>query len=512
MERAVIYARYSSDHQREESIDAQVRACREYCQRKGYLVTKIYADEAKSGKSIAKRDQYKKMLADAQKNLFDVVVFHKIDRNSRNELDYYLTKNQLISSGIKYEYAAQNIDTSPAGQMVEGILVAVAANYSRNLAEETKKGLKENALKALFNGGRPPLGFEINQENKYIINDYEAGAIRIIFDLYLKGKGYHYIISQLNSLGYKTREGRKFGKNSLYDILRNPKYCGTYTFNKVNKDPSGKRNSHKISENTIIVEDAIPAIISKEDFRKVQEKMNQNRYRSAAYKSKETYLLTGKVFCGICGAAMNGHRASSNGKKYVYYTCSGRDRLGTSACQNKVVPRDDLEELVLLTIEQELLSENSLKKLKDTIEMEYQAVANEYSDEASSLSEQKAIAERKLNNLYTVIEQGTADEYDLERLAAVKQELSQIKEKLAKCAGANSIATINPAHIEKVLKVCRKMLFKNITNESLRMLFDDLVNKITIDAKKITLQLKLECSGTYGAEGRTRTGTWGNHA
>lgn len=73
-------------------------------------------------------------------------------------------------------------------------------------------------------------------------------------------------------MGYKTREGRKFGKNSLYDILRNPKYCGTYTFNKVNKDPSGKRNSHKISENTIIVEDAIPAIISKEDFRKVQEK------------------------------------------------------------------------------------------------------------------------------------------------------------------------------------------------------------------------------------------------
>ena len=144
--------------------------------------------------------------------------------------------------------------------------------------------------------------------------------------------------------------------------------------------------------------------------------------------------------------------------------------------------------------------------------MEYQAVANEYADEASSLSEQKAIAERKLNNLYTVIEQGTADEYDLERLAAVKQELSQIKEKLAKCAGANSIATINPTHIEKVLKVCRKMLFKNITNESLRMLFDDLVNKITIDAKKITLQLKLECSGTYGAEGRTRTGAWGNHA
>ena len=507
MERAVIYARYSSDHQREESIDAQVRACREYCQRKGYLVTNIYADEAKSGKSIAKREQYKKMLSDSQKNLFDVVVFHKIDRNSRNELDYYLTKNQLISSGIKYEYAAQNIDTSPAGQMVEGILVAVAANYSRNLAEETKKGLKENALKALFNGGRPPLGFEINQENKYIINDYEAGAIRIIFDLYLKGKGYHYIISQLNSSGYKTREGRKFGKNSLYDILRNPKYCGTYTFNKVNKDPSGKRNSHKISENTIIVEDAIPAIISKEDFRKVQEKMNKNRSRSAAYKSKETYLLTGKVYCGICGAAMTGHRASSRGKKYVYYTCSARDRLGVSACDNKVVPRDGLEETVLSAIEQELFSDSSLEKLKRYIAEEYQEVLNESATEANVLSDQKAIAERKLNNLYTIIEQGTADEYDLERLAAVKKELTLIKEKLSKCAGAYSLSSIDPTAIERFLTICRGMFRKQTCPENLTLLFDGLVEKIVVGAKKITLQLKLECFGTYGAEGRTRTGT-----
>ena len=505
MERAVIYARYSSDQQREESIDAQVRACREYCQRKGYLVTKIYADEAKSGKSIAKREQYKKMLSDSQKNLFDVVVFHKIDRNSRNELDYYLTKNQLISSGIKYEYAAQNIDTSPAGQMVEGILVAVAANYSRNLAEETKKGLKENALKALFNGGRPPLGFEINQENKYIINDYEAGAIRIIFDLYLKGKGYHYIISQLNSLGYKTREGRKFGKNSLYDILRNPKYCGTYTFNKVNKDPSGKRNSHKISENTIIVEDAIPAIISKEDFRKVQEKMSRNKHRTAAYRSKETYLLTGKAFCGICGAAMTGHRASARGKKYVYYTCAARDRLGISACENKVVPRDELEQVVLDTLKEELLSNNFQKNLNHYILEEFHTLASEVSNEADSLAEQKAIAERKLNNLYSIIEQGTADEYDLQRLADVKRELTSIKEKLSKCAAAHSLSDINPRAIERTIKLCRNMLLKNASAETLTLIFDDMVEKIVIGAKKITLQFKLECFDTYGAEGPYNT-------
>ncbi|MFR8308463.1 recombinase family protein [Phascolarctobacterium faecium] len=336
--------------------------------------------------------------------------------------------------------------------------------------------------------------------------------MRIIFDLYLKGKGYHYIISQLNSLGYKTREGRKFGKNSLYDILRNPKYCGTYTFNKVNKDPSGKRNSHKISENAIIVDDAIPAIISKEDFRKVQEKMSRNKHRTAAYRSKETYLLTGKAFCGICGAAMTGHRASARGKKYVYYTCAARDRLGISACENKVVPRDELEQVVLDTLKEELLSNNFQKNLNHYILEEFHTLASEVSNEADSLAEQKAIAERKLNNLYSIIEQGTADEYDLQRLADVKRELTSIKEKLSKCAAAHSLSDINPRAIERTIKLCRNMLLKNASAETLTLIFDDMVEKIVIGAKKITLQFKLECFDTYGAEGRTRTGTWGNHA
>ena len=127
MQRAVIYARYSSDNQREESIDAQVRACREYCKRKGYFVTHIYKDEAKSGTKLAGRDAYKQMLDDAKEDLFDIIIFHKVDRNARKELDYYLTKDTLIKNKVRYEYAAQNIDDSPEGQMMESMLVGFAA-------------------------------------------------------------------------------------------------------------------------------------------------------------------------------------------------------------------------------------------------------------------------------------------------------------------------------------------------------------------------------------------------
>lgn len=138
MPRAVIYARFSSDMQREESIDAQLRACRSYAQSKGYDIIDTYVDEAKSGRDVTKRDAYNQMLADAMENKFDVIVFHKIDRNSRNELNYFNFKDKLERLGIRYEYAAQPIDAlSPEGQMMEGMLVSMAAYYSRNLAKET---------------------------------------------------------------------------------------------------------------------------------------------------------------------------------------------------------------------------------------------------------------------------------------------------------------------------------------------------------------------------------------
>lgn len=190
MDRAVIYARYSSDNQREESIDAQVRACREYCKRKDYFVTHIYKDEAKSGTKLAGRDAYKQMLADVKENLFDVIIFHKIDRNARNELDYYLTKDMLVKNNVRYEYAVQNIDGSPEGQMMENMLVGFAAYYSRNLSKETKKGLNENAHKCLFNGGVPPLGYDIDQNQLYVINTKEAEIVKLIFKLYIEGIGY----------------------------------------------------------------------------------------------------------------------------------------------------------------------------------------------------------------------------------------------------------------------------------------------------------------------------------
>ena len=500
MERAVIYARYSSDRQREESIDAQVRACREYCQRKGYLVIKIYADEAQSGKSIAKRDQYKKMLADSQKDLFDVVVFHKIDRNSRNELDYYITKNQLISSGIKYEYAAQNIDTSPAGQMVEGILVAVAANYSRNLAEETKKGLRENALKALFNGGTPPLGYKIVNK-RYEIEPREAEAVRLIFKLYISGNGYAKISKALNAQGYRTKRGQNFGKNSLHDILCNPRYYGTYIFNKTVRTASGKRNSHSVSDDVIEIENALPPIITKETFVRAQEKMKTNQRISARYNAKERYLLTGKIYCGLCGSSMCGNRTVIRDTVYNYYVCSRVERVAADRCPQKQLPQHIVEDLVLNNIKQVFFNPAKLPSLIKRAAGMSDRYLPKVEAEKASLLQQKQNAERKLNNLYSMVEDGIADEYDLKRLKDIKDELKSINSKLSNLPDSNQ-QEISEEYIRSIFDEYNKILQNKNDPDTMTRLFDSFVHRVEVFEEKIKLQLKLE----FGKHMVPRTG------
>lgn len=117
--------------------------------------------------------------------------------------------------------------------------------YIKNLSREIMKGLKENAYQAKFTGGVPPLGYSIDSELNYVINEKEAETIRLIFDMASKGKSYGYIMDRLNDLGYTTKRGKTFGKNSLHSILCNPKYCGIYEFNVAPKhDMNGSRNYH----------------------------------------------------------------------------------------------------------------------------------------------------------------------------------------------------------------------------------------------------------------------------
>lgn len=139
----------------------------------------------------------------------------------------------LEKYGVRLVSVLENFDDSPESIILQSVIEGYNEYYSKNLAREVMKGLKENALASKFNGGVPPLGYDINKETlKYKINNFEAEAVKLIFKMYLQGEGYTSIINELNRRGFKTKKGNSFGKNSLYDILRNERYTGVYIYNK----------------------------------------------------------------------------------------------------------------------------------------------------------------------------------------------------------------------------------------------------------------------------------------
>lgn len=397
MKNAVIYARYSSDNQRDESITAQVRAIKEFAKKEKYNIINIYKDEALSA-TTDDRDDFLRMINDSKSGLFDTIIVHKLDRFARNRYDSAIYKRQLKLNGVKVVSVLERLDDSPESIILESVLEGMAEYYSANLSREVKKGHFENAELAKHNGGRPPLGYDVDNEGHLMINKHEAIAVRIIYQMYLDGYTYGEIIDELNSNGFKTKMNKPFGKNSLYDILRQEKYTGTYVYNRRTKGIDGKYNNHKNNDRVIKIEGGCPTIIEKGMWLKVQEKMNGNKRIGGQNKAKVDYLLSGKIFCGECESAMVGHGTSDGKtkKRYYYYVCNNRQR--TKQCDLKGVNKETIEGLVLDHLYENVFSDKIIESIIDKV---YEYVNEKKSD----LPDLLKTYESKLNEINRDIEE-----------------------------------------------------------------------------------------------------------
>lgn len=399
--RAVAYARFSSDMQREESIDAQLRAIKAYANSHGYELVSNFIDKAKSGMND-KRDEFQKMIKLASDNKFDAVIVHKLDRFSRNRYDAINYKIRLRNNNVKVISATEKIDDTPEGELLEGVIESVNQMYSKNLARETLKGLKENAYKTISTGGMPPLGYNVDDNKKLIINPKEARAVRLIFDMYLKHYSYPKIINILNELNYKTKKNNPFGKNSLYEILKNEKYTGVFVYNKMaSKRINGKRNTHKYKpENEIIrIKNGCPAIISQGVFVKAQEKL---KLRSLIYQSKHSrfdFLLAGIIKCNKCGSAYCGlskQRKKDDEKYYHYYACTNNYMI---ECTNKLIRQDFIELAIYNTIIAKLKCKTEVSSIINNIINNLKNALNTQ----EHIEKQLVVVKEKIDNLIELI-------------------------------------------------------------------------------------------------------------
>ncbi|MCT4508473.1 MAG: recombinase family protein [Tepidibacter sp.] len=405
--RGVIYARFSSDNQREESIDAQIRAIEEYAKRNDIKIVKQYIDRAKSA-TTDKRPQFQQMIKDSALGIFDVVIVHKLDRFSRDRYDSAVNKRKLRMNGVRLISVIENLDGSPESIMLESLLEGMAEYYSKNLAREVMKGMNETALKCKHTGGTPPLGYDVAFDKTYMINEKEAIVVREIFDMYVNGYSYKEIIENLNEKGYKTKLGRTFGKNSIYNILENEKYSGVYVFNKASKkDIFGRRNSHshKENKNIIRIEGGMPAIVSKEIFQKSKAMMLSRKKAPGANKAKELYLLSGLIFCGECGRRMHGNRRTQKNKqKYSSYRCSCR--MKSEKCKNKEIRKEYIEEFVLSELEKNILNDEAIPYIVKKINEYLKKQSSTNETNLNSFKEELRKVNKQIENIINAISNG----------------------------------------------------------------------------------------------------------
>ena len=500
--KAVAYCRYSSDNQREESIDAQIRAIKEFCDKEGIDLVKTYIDEAKSGTSD-NREQFLELIYDSNKNNFNAVIVHKLDRFARNRYDSAFYKKKLKENGVKIISVLERLDDSPESIILESVLEGMAEYYSKNLSREVMKGMKETALDCKHNGGIPPLGYDVDKDSKkYIINKTEASSVRKIFNLYMMGYGYGSIADILNQDGFKTKIGKSFAKNSIRDILLNEKYTGVYVFN---KRAAGKKNhNYKTDDKIIKIDGGLPEIISKELFLKTQQKLCSNTKGPRVINVNEYYLLTEKVFCGDCNSAYTGggYRGGRGGKKYYIYQCTGKKG---SNCRNKDIRKDLLENFVIDQLEKNIFTDESIEKLSNDIVTYIESTKESNKENLIYLNQKKESASTKINSAMDLLLDGLINKETIhKKINDLQEELNTYIEKIDKLKTSN-IDWIDNKKIKLFLIHSRNSL-NSEDNDVKRKVIETFVNKIIIQNNKINVIFKIDFYSTNMESGKVGGG------
>lgn len=406
----VAYARFSSDNQREESIDAQLRAIRSYCNQKDYVLLDTYVDEARSA-TTDDRPSFQRMVRDAAAGNFSAVIVHKLDRFSRNRYDSAIYKKQLRDHGVRVESVLEHLDDSPESVILESLLEGMSEYYSKNLAREVRKGQNENALKCRHNGGVPLYGYSVDKDGYYVINEYESAAVRAIFQLVKTGHSYQEIISIMTERGYRTRSGKKFSYSTIHHMLHNEKYNGTYVYNRTMPQPKGgkRTNASRPDDEILRIPGGMPAIVDMPTFLEVQKIMKRRNNQSAvaAGHAKEVYLLQGLIKCGNCGSPMVGARRKDGRDKKlrVSYECSGRKRKRTN-CMMRNVSRDLVENLVIDHLEKYVLSDEAIARAKEILAEEIEKNSKTAPDGLNALKKDLADTNAALDHLIDAIAAG----------------------------------------------------------------------------------------------------------
>ena len=399
---AALYARVSSDRQDVDlSVAAQLRALREYADRNGYVVAREYIDEAESGR-IADRPQFSKMIDEASRPEapFREILVWKFSRFTRKREHAVAFKSMLRRRGVRVISITEQADDTPTGKLLEAIIESVDEFYSENLAQEVTRGMREAASRGFWMTTHAPYGYRrvyvqdgTKKRPKLELNPPADAVVRRIFDMVLNGRSILDVTKTLNSEGIRTMNGKKWLKTTIHTMLGNEAYTGTLVWGTNAKDGT----------DPVRVEDAFPAIVSRQEFQRVRNLLDSRAPKTVhPRRASSPYLLSGLLRCKKCGKNLSASEAKSG--KYTYYVCQSLLKLGPEACSAPRLNARAFEKLIIDQIRDNILTESNIRDLVKLLDEEMDGVASEQRERLSAIEEELEDLNRRLGRIWQAIE------------------------------------------------------------------------------------------------------------
>ena len=496
------YCRVSTDKSDQlNSLETQKEFFLEYTKRTGDNLIKLYADEGISGTKIKNRKEFQRMLADAEKGLFDMVVVKDISRFARNTVDLLQSVRKLKSLGIETQFLTANMTSMGNSEFVLTIFGALAQEESANTSKRIKFGKKMNAEK-----GRVPnivFGYDktIGDYFNLSINENEAMAIRQIFQWYTEeGYGGSKIANMLNERGIKTKRGNNWSQNSVCRILTNEIYTGKIINGKeeIADFLTGQRKEKDESEWLVTIRPEL-RIIEDEVFDKAQDilKGRHDSFKITHERQSNKYLFSTLIKCKECGWSFR-RTVRQYKNTYVRWVCSGHNGKGADSCPNAVTV--DEEELIQALQEyfQEILSKK--KKVINYVIKEFQRVYKakdeniEYEKQLNAELNKLRKSREKYMDMYT--DDLISREELNEKIGGMRKEMERLENELKMV----SYHLTRGEQLEAILNSTFKQLeditdVHEMTNAQLKRL----INKIEVD-KDGNVDIYLRLIGDLGLD------------
>ena len=469
--RAVIYARYSTgSRQNVQSIEGQVNCCLAYAARNGLTVVAQYVDERQSGMSD-ERVNFRRMIDDADSGAWATVLVWKLDRFARLMVDSVVYQDILQRKGVTVTSVEEPTpEDEEMAILIRGNIMTYNEYFIYNSRRKTERGMHETAKKAHSNGGNIPLGLKIvNRE--YTIDEDTAPIVRQMFAMYADGETVKDICAYATRSGLFSRprrgcpSGSPITAHTVTNMMRNPKYIGTYHYMDT------------------VIEDAFPALVSKTLFDRCQSRSKKR----VTYTSKpdNMYLLTGKVFCAICGSYWTGESChNKRDNVYRYYVCNNRkDNL---ACSSQRIAKDRLESLIVnATLDHVLTPDNIHAIARASVSQQQRSP-----DLLQSLLARREQIDASVSNLIGAIERGIFAASVQDRLAQLEVERNTIDAEIAQERLALSAPSLDEEMVEFYLG--QFVDGRPVDDDYRRRLFSTLVERVLVYPDSISIIYRLK--------------------